>query len=167
MTDTPVRARLVGLQIGAVLVALVAAVVLLTLWFYVHAEQAAAARDLRAAARTMSPGDTSPGFLVIVERGDTTVTDGFPRGLPDDADLERARRDSRPRQHDVEVDGHTYAVRTQTRGDTVVQVAMDRSSAEVTTRRVITALALAGGIGVVMAAFVAAWFARRAVPRSE
>lgn len=162
MSDIPARARRLGLQIAAVLIALLAVVVLLTLWFYERNEHAAADRDLRAAVRSMTPGDTLPGFWVVTERAHTTVTDSFPRGLPVEADLDRVRSDNRPRQREVDAGGHTYFVRTAPRGDVVVQVAMDRTGAEETTRRVITALALAGGVGVVLAAAVAAWLARRA-----
>src|SRR4051795_11768087 len=162
MTEVPTRARILGLQIAAVLVALLVVVLLLTLWIYERNEQAAAHRDLRAAAQSMVPGDTRPGFWVVIERGRTTVTDSFPRGLPDEADLDSVRADHLPRQREIDVNGHTYFVRTEPRVDAVAQVAMDRTGAEETTRRLITALVLAGAAGVVMAGAVAVWLARRA-----
>jgi len=99
----------------------------------------------------MVPGDTVPGFWVVIERGRTTVTDSFPHGLPDEADVSSVREDRLPRQREVTINGHTYFLRTEVRGSAVAQVAMDRSSAETTTRRLVLALALAGGAGVVMA----------------
>src|SRR3954463_14224443 len=136
----PATNRRMGLQIAAVLVAMLAVVGLLTLWFFERNQRAAADRDLRAAAQSMVPGDTSPGFWVVIERGRTTVTDSFPRGLPDEADLDRVRADHLPRQREIDVNGHTYFVRTEPRVDAVAQVAMDRTGAEETTRRLITAL---------------------------
>jgi hypothetical protein len=150
-----------GLQIAAVLVAMLAVVGLLTLWFFERNQRAAADRDLRAAAASMVPGDTAPGFWVVIERGRTTVTDSFPRGLPDEFDLDSVRRDHLPRQRELSVNGHTYLIRTEMRRAAVAQVAMDRTSAQETTERLIAALALAGVVGVVMAATVAVWLARR------
>jgi hypothetical protein len=115
----------------------------------------------------MVPGDRSPGFWVVVERGRTTVTDSFPRGLPVQADLDSVGADHLPRQHEVRVDQHTYVVRTQVRGQAVAQVAMDRTGAQAASRRAITAVALAGGVGVVMAAAIAVWLAKRVTAQSS
>ena len=159
--DIPAVARRLDLQIAAVLIAMLAVVSLLTLTLYENSEHAAADRQLRYAARTMVPGDTRPGFWVVIERGRTTVTDSFPRGLPYEADLGSVRADHLPRQREVTTGGHTYLVRTQERANAVAQVAMDRSGAERTRRRLIGSLAIAGAVGAAMAIGVAVWVARR------
>lgn len=163
MTDPARRARLLGLQIGAVLLALVGAVGLLALVLYETNEHDEAERVLREAAQTLTPADAEPGFWVVeIAPTHRRATGGLPEGLPLEDDVDRVREDGRARQREVELSSGTFFVRTLRRDSSVVQVVMDRTAAERAGDQVLSALLVAGGLGVLLAAAAAALLARRA-----
>ncbi len=157
------RSRRLGLQTGVLIVALLAVVGLLAFVLYERTEHRAAYATLRLAATDAVDGALPPDLLGVVDGpGGRTASTPLPAGLPVEADLARVAADGRARQQEVSVGGRDYFVRTQRTGDTVVQVALDRTAAETASRRILEALLLAGGVGVLLAAAAAAMLARRA-----
>ena len=168
--NTPRRAGVrLGLQIGAVLVALLAVVSILALVLYERAEHADADRTLRQAAAELEPGENLPDFFVVLRDADghITTSEDLPAGMPVQPDLDRVVADGRARQREVDAGNKDLFVRTELRGDGVVQVALDRTKAEASSGRLVTALLVAGLIGVLLAAGLAALLARRAMEPLE
>ncbi len=163
--DVRARSRRLGLQIAVLLVALLAVVGVVAYRLYERAETATAEVTLADAAEHLSPGEEDDGFWVVLERATGRVTTpGLPSGLPDEEDLARVAEDGRARQEEVRAGGRTYFLRTEVRsGGQVVQVAMDRTRAEEASGRLALSLLLAGGVGVLLAAAVAALLARRSL----
>lgn len=157
-------ARRLGLQVAALIVALLAVVGLLAVTLYERAEHDAAERALREAAAVSTVADAPPGFWVVQEdiRG-RKASAGLPDGLPDEEDLVAVLADGRARQHELEVGEDTYFLRTERRGATVVQVAMDRTEAEHASARLVTAVLWAGALGVALSAALATVLARRSI----
>jgi two-component system OmpR family sensor kinase len=168
--NTPRRAGVrLGLQIGAVLVALLAVVSVLALVLFERAEHADADRTLRQAAEELEPGETLPDFFVVLRAPDGHVATSadLPAAMPVQPDLDRVVADGRARQREVDAGDKDLFVRTEQRGDGVVQVALDRTKAEASSGRLVTALLVAGLIGVLLAAASAALLARRAMEPLE
>jgi signal transduction histidine kinase len=168
--NTPRRAGVrLGLQIGAVLVALLAGVSFLALLLFERAEHADADRTLRQAADELEPGEKLPDFFVVLRDpdGHLATSADIPAGMPVQPDLDRVVADGRPRQREVDAGDKDLFVRTERRGDGVVQVALDRTKAEASSGRLVTALLVAGLIGVLLAAGLAALLARRAMEPLE
>ena len=168
--NTPRRAGVrLGLQIGAVLVALLAVVSILALVLFERAEHADADRTLRQAAAELEPGENLPDFFVVLRDADGRITksEDLPAGMPVQPDLDRVVADGRARQREVDAGDKDLFVRTELRGDGVVQVALDRTKAEASSGRLVTALLVAGLIGVLLAAGLAALLARRAMEPLE
>lgn len=108
--------------------------------------------------------DPPAGIWLVVRRGgQTATTPHLPRGLPDEATLEAVATDGVSRTVDVHAGRHEYRVRTDRRGDEVVQAALDLRYAHDERERLVLVLLLAGGIGLVLAGLTGAWVARRAV----
>ncbi len=156
------RSRRLALQVVVLIVALLAAVALLALWLYERTEHRELDATLRAATATYTPADAPPGFWVLLEQGSTRTQSGpTPSGLPDERDLAAVAADGRARQHEFSADDRQYFVRTAAREDGVVQVVVDRTSAETASGRLVRALLLASAIGVLLAGAVAAALTRR------
>ena len=169
MTDVHRRARYLGLQLAGLIVAMLAIVSLLTLTVYERTEHRDANATLRAAASTLSVDQVPPGFWMLVDAPPGTsgpperLSGPSPAGLPVASDLTRVRADGRPRQRELSTASGTWFVRTERRGPAVVQVAMDRSTSEKATRRVVSALLVSGILGVLLAGGIAALLAHRAI----
>jgi len=128
------------------------------------------ARDRLADAVTTTPHQARGEHLWVVTSGPAgeRVPRGTPEGLPFEPDLALVARDGRARQSEVEVCGRIFFVRTVRRGDEVLQAIMDQTAAEEASGRLALSLLAAGGVGVVLAAAVAAVLARRTLePVSE
>ncbi|TDV44123.1 sensor histidine kinase [Actinophytocola oryzae] len=108
--------------------------------------------------------DPPAGVWLTVRRGGRTVsTPRSPRGLPDEASLGAVAADGMSRTVDVHSGHHEYRVRTDRRGDAVVQAALDLRYAHEERDRLLQVLLLAGGVGLLIAGLTGAWVARRAV----
>ena len=108
--------------------------------------------------------DPPAGIWLVVRRdGRTATTPHLPPGLPDEATLEAVATDGVSRTVDVHAGRHEYRVRTDRRGDEVVQAALDLRYAHDERERLVLVLLLAGGVGLVLAGLTGAWVARRAV----
>ena len=155
----------IGLQTGILVVGCLLVVGALLFAVYERAADAASDRLLRdATAHIDSPREAPPGVRVaVVTPSRRSVSTGMPAGFPDERQLAATRRDGRVRQLDIVRDGDEYTVRTAKVGDRVTQAVLDRHELEEERGRILTALLVAGAVGVVLAALVAAWMARRAV----
>ncbi len=164
MTSPRVGVRL-GLQIGSLVVTLLVVVGALALVLFERSEHADAEVTLRQAAEQLTPAETPPGFWVVqrTEGGSVTTSPDLPSALPLQPDLDRVVADGRARQREVDAGDLELFVRTQVRGDDVVQVAMDRTAAEKSSGRLVRALLVAGVLGVLLAAGLAVLLARRSL----
>jgi signal transduction histidine kinase len=154
-----------GLQSGLLVVGCLFVVGGLLFAVYERAADAASDRLLRdATSHIDSASEAPPGVRVVVvtPRG-RTVSPGMPAGLPDEAQLAATGRDGRTRQADVVVTGDHYTLRTARVGTRVTQAVLDRHEAQEERGRILSSLLVAGVAGVLLAALVAAWLARRTV----
>ena len=167
MTRGDVRStsRLLGVQTGLLVLGVLAVVSAVLVLSYSRAS-AEDTRGLlnRTIANIDKANEAPPGVLVaVVTAHGRSVSAAMPPGLPDEPMIAAVRRDGRARQVDVRVHGHDFTVRTARVADRVTQAVVDRQPAEKERERVLTALLEAGGVGVLLAALVAGWLARRAV----
>jgi signal transduction histidine kinase len=157
--------RRLGLQTGLLVVGCVLVVGSLLFGIYERAASSATDQQLvDATARIDRPAEAPPGIrVVIVTPHGTLASPGLGGALPDRAALAAVARDGRTRQSDVDSAGHAYTIRTARVGDRVVQAILDGQQAEEERERILTALLIASGVGVLLAGLVAAWLAHRAV----
>ena len=154
-----------GLQAGLLVVGCLLVVGALVFVVYERAADHAANQLLSDTTNNIdSASEAPPGVRVVVvtPRG-RSVSPEMPTGLPDEGQLAATTRDHQTRQVDVVLRGDHYTVRTAARGDRVTQAVLDRHEADEQRGRILTSLLIAGGAGVLLAALVAAWLARRTV----
>ena len=157
--------RRLGVQTALLLLG---CVVLVGITVYVVVERASAA-DARQAVRSASahvdaPAEAPRGVQVVIEEGgqrrtSTDVPDGFP--LEDD--LAATAADGSARERQVRRGDDHYLVRTEKVGDRVTQAIFDREEYEAERHRLVLALLVAGGVGVVLSALVGFVLARRSL----
>ena len=154
-----------GLQTGLLMVAVIAIVFAVLFLLYERAADTAALETLRDATAHIDRADEAPPgmHVVVVTPGSRSVTRGMPKGLPDEAALARVQRDGGAVEEDVVVHGDHYTVRTARVGDRVTQAVVDAHEVQEQKSRIVTSLLVAGGVGVLLAALVATWMARRAM----
>lgn len=159
-----------GLQAGLLVVGCLVIVGALIFVVYERAADSAADQLLEDTTSNIdAASEAPPGVLVaVVTPAGRSVSPEMPEGLPDEEQIAATTRDGKTRQVDLERDGDTYTVRTAAVGDRVTQAVLDRHEAEEQRGRILTALLTAGVAGVLLAALVAAWLARRTVrPMAE
>jgi len=155
-----------GLQAGLLLVGCLLVVGTVLFVVYERAAAEAANQLLRDATTNIdAAAEAPPGVRVVVVTGDglRSVSPGMPRGLPDEQQIAATLGDGRTRQVDVVRGGNSYTVRTAKVSERVTQAVLDRREAQEERGRILTALLTAGLVGVLLAALVAAWLARRTV----
>ena len=157
--------RRLGLQTAAlvlVCLTLVGAVVVLVV---VRGQAADGERLLEATARSIDDVHDAPAgmWVTVAGPGGLEVSSDMPAGLPDLAVMGEVARSGESRWTQVTVDGKDLAVFTARSRDRTVQVALDPGAAHEEIERLVTALLVAGGVGVVLAGLGGTWLARRAV----
>jgi signal transduction histidine kinase len=154
-----------GLQAGLLVVGCLLAVGALVFVVHERAADAAANQLLRDATTSIDAASEAPlGVRVTVVTGaGRSTSEGMPAGLPDEKQLAATVRDGRPRQSNVVVGHDAYTIRTAAVPGRVTQAVLDRHELDEERGRILTALFTAGVLGVVLAALVAAWLARRTV----
>jgi two-component system, OmpR family, sensor kinase len=154
-----------GLQAGLLVVGCLFAVGTLLFVVYERAADSAANQLLSDTTNNIdAANEAPPGVRVVVVTAEgRSVSAGMPEGLPDEAQIAATTRDGRTRQVDVSRGGDTYTVRTAAVDGRITQAILDRHEAEEERGRILTALLTAGVAGVLLAALVAAWLARRTV----
>jgi two-component system OmpR family sensor kinase len=154
-----------GLQAGLLVVGCLLAVGALLFAVYERAAADAADQLLRDATTKIDvASEAPPGVrVVVVTPQGRSLSTGMPEGLPDEEQIAATTRDGQTRETDV-VRGHdTYTIRTAAVDGRVTQAVLDRHEADEERGRILTALLTAGVLGVLLAALVAAWLARRTV----
>jgi two-component system, OmpR family, sensor kinase len=117
-----------------------------------------------AIAKADDVTDPPAGVWLVMRRGGRTVaTPHLPHGLPDEAALDAVAAGGASREGDVHVGRREYRVRTERRGDDVVQAALDLRYAHEERDRLLQVLLIGGAIGLVLAGLTGAWIGRRAV----
>ena len=158
-------ARRLGLQAGALIITCLLAVALVQ-WVLVDRSTSSAARsrlaDVTASIDkpTEAPRDV---FVTIADSRGTSSSPNLPAGFPVQGDLTSVRRTGIASERSLSILGHEYLVRTERSGTRVIQAALDKQPIEDESRRFIAGLLWAGLFGVVLAALMAFWLARRAV----
>ncbi|WP_084532410.1 sensor histidine kinase [Nocardia miyunensis] len=155
----------IGLQSAAavlVTVVLLSAAAILVVLHTQHDDQ----NTLLGTAIAQADDVTDPPagtWLVLRRDGRTQASPGLPPGLPDHEALDQVQVDGISRTADIHAHLREYRVRTERHSDEVVQAAMDLSQAHRERSRLVEALLVTGGAGLVLAALTGAWVARRAV----
>jgi two-component system, OmpR family, sensor kinase len=158
-----------GAQAGLTVAAIVALLVGVAVLVVLHSQQIDAQSLVRDTANRADDVNDPPSDVWMVLRTPTgqTATRNIPPGLPDRAALDRVAANPDPAAVDVEsrnIDGRDYLIRTQRRPKGVlVQVALDRRADYMAEERLLGALVLSGGLGLVLAALAGAWLGSRAV----
>lgn len=163
-------ARRIGIQAGVLIVLCLVAVALVQAAL-VERSAVSAARSRLADVTTSidKPREAPRDVLVTIKdtSGEHSTTD-LPNGLPEQRDITEVGRTGVTRERSLKVTGHEYLVRTERSGDRVIQAALDRQPIEDESHRLIGGLVWAGLFGVLLAALMAYWLARRAVaPMAE
>lgn len=156
-----------GLQIGVCVAVIVAVLSGLAVLIVLRSQESAAITLLtQAAQRADDVGDPpAGGWLIIVDPHGTSATPGLPGVLPDRAALTRVTATGVPEMDMVEGGEAGYQVYTQRRGAETVQAALDLRANHDERERLLAAMLVSGGVGLMLAAVVGAWFGRRsAVP---
>lgn len=159
---TALRMGLQSALVVAVAVVLLCGVAVLVVLREQHTQEANLM--VTAIARADDVDDPPDGMWLVLQRGpQRAVSRGVPPGLPDDRDLTATAADGATRDRDVHLDRGEYAVRTQKRGETVVQAIMDLRAAHAERDRLLQALIATGLAGLVLAGVAGVWLGRRAV----
>lgn len=154
-----------GLQAGLLVVGCLLVVGALLFVVYERTSDAAADQLLRDTTSNIdAASEAPPGVLVaVVTPQGRSVSPGMPEGLPDEEQIAATTADGNTRQADIERGGDSYTVRTAAVDGRVTQAILDRHERGEERGRILTALLTAGVAGVLLAALVAAWLARRTV----
>ncbi|OZB80486.1 MAG: hypothetical protein B7X41_17845 [Microbacterium sp. 14-71-5] len=160
-------ARRLGWQTAVVVLASVVLMAAVVLVAVLRGQARDAEAKLEQVAHSIDDTrDVPPGLWVTVMStvdGSMTSSPGLPQGLPDVGALS-AVAEGRPEVRSTVATGEgSVPVVTVERDRMVVQVAVDPNEKHDELERLLTALAFAGGTGVVLAGVAGAWFGRRAV----
>ncbi|MFD2420603.1 sensor histidine kinase [Amycolatopsis pigmentata] len=159
---TALRMGLQSALVVAVAVVLLCGVAVLVVLRDQHAQEANLM--VTTIARADDVDDPPDGMWLVLQRGSQrAVSRGVPPGLPESGDLSATAADGLTRDRDVHLDRAEYAVRTQKRGDAVVQAIMDLRAAHAERDRLVEALVATGLVGLVIAGVAGVWLGRRAV----
>ena len=99
----------------------------------------------------------------VLMDGELRLSANLPPGLPIRSILDQVQARGGTDRRDIHLGDHRYALLTVAESDTVVQAVYTLDELYAERQRVLIALGVAGGIGVLLATLVAAWLARRAV----
>ncbi|NKQ57391.1 HAMP domain-containing histidine kinase [Amycolatopsis sp. K13G38] len=113
-----------------------------------------------AIQRADDVSDPPAGTWLIAQRdGVIVASPGLPKGLPDMTALNQGIAGT----EDYRVHEREYRVRTEPRGDIVIQAVLDLRSAHEERGRLLQGLLIAGAAGLLLAALTGAWVGRRSV----
>lgn len=160
----------IGLQTGALVLGVLAVVGVVFWLLYGQAVDRAERSLLTNTARGVDrPQEAPPGVWVTVqEHGRMESSSDLPAQLPDRAAIAKVERDGGSVESRVNTPNGGYLVRTERVGDRITQASIDLRDRKEESERVATAILFSSGVGVLLAAFVAAWLASRSVrPMAE
>ncbi|MEV4109535.1 HAMP domain-containing sensor histidine kinase [Nonomuraea sp. NPDC049695] len=154
--------RRLTVQVAGAIFVLLTLVGVLVYCFMVHQQADSAQRDLAAAVTRASIAHPPPCvWLSELRDGAVWSSPGTPEELP--VRLADLAAGSPSRVEEVEVAGHAYLIRTQRRGDTTVQAAMDLRYQVEERRRLLRTLGGAQVAGLLAALLVGQVISRRAI----
>ncbi len=184
-TDLRRTAWRIGLQTAGLLIACLLVVSTVVYVAVVRSQEEHLSQTLTDAVAAAAPGDQDRDpdgddrrfrlrlqggtFTAVLHDGEVTTSEQLPPGLPDVAVMEQVRSSGVEDRRRVDLSTGPYEVLTVPRGDDVVVQAMASLLEQHQEReRIIGALAVAGGAGLVLATLAAVVLARRAVtPMSQ
>jgi signal transduction histidine kinase len=155
----------IGLQTAAAVAVTVVVLCALAIFAVLHSQHEGQNTLLDTAiAHADDVSDPPAGVWLIVDHAAGRATSpGLPAGFPDEAPIRSTAADRATRVADVRVRDREYLVRTQAHGSGAVQAVLDLGAAHVERDRLLQALLISGGAGLVLAGVAGAWLARRAV----
>ncbi|HEY3683173.1 MAG TPA: HAMP domain-containing sensor histidine kinase [Streptosporangiaceae bacterium] len=160
--------RTLTVQLAAAVTLVVAIVGALVFVTMLTGQRADTERDLRYVIARGSVASPPPCVWMFAVDGRTTRrTPNAPAALPLRADLGRVARDGRVRVTDARAGGVAYTVRTERRGGTVMQAAVDLRYQVQERRRLLIALAVAELGGLIAAVVTGQALSRRAIAPLE
>jgi len=154
-----------GLQTALLLLG---CVVLVAITVFLVADKSAA-NEGRQAVRSASanvdkPQEAPRGVAVVIDKGGRRLTSAdLPEGFPVESDLSATREDGVARERLVRRGSDRYLVRTERVGDRVNQAIYDQEEYEAERHRLLVALFVAGGVGVLLSAAAGVVLARRSL----
>ena len=158
--------RRLGLQAAAIVSIIVFTLTATAVLVVLHSQRNEANTLLeQALARAIDVLDPPAGVWLIARVPDGTImaTPQLPAGLGDLTSLQRTAATGVSEAFDRHVDGQEYRVRTVRRADGVTLEAILNLRANHTEQnRLVTAMLLAGGLGLLLAAAAGAWLGARA-----
>jgi signal transduction histidine kinase len=184
-TDLRRTAWRIGLQTAGLLIACLLVVSTVVYVAVVRSQEDHLSQTLADAVAAAAPGDQDRDrdgddrrfrlrlqggtFTAVLHDGEVTTSEQLPPGLPDVAVMEQVRSSGVEDRRRVDLSTGPYELLTVPRGDDVVVQAMASLLEQHQEReRIIGALAVAGGAGLVLATLAAVVLARRAVtPMSQ
>ncbi|WP_456786962.1 sensor histidine kinase [Cellulomonas sp. P5_C5] len=154
-----------GLQIAALVLVVLGAVSATVLVVVSRSQHAAGLSQISAAVHSVDDAhDAPPGMWVaVVRHGALETSADMPTGLPDVDALRDAAQSTTDLRTTVSTSAGEVTVVTGRSRDRVVQAALDPRAGHEERERLLTALLVAGGVGVALAGLGGAWLARRAV----
>ena len=158
-------ARRITLQTAALFAVCLVAIGALAAFFILRAQTADAQRQLRAAVVDTDAITDPPAGIVIYQSADGRVQSSAQlHGHPlDAAAVNRVAAGGPTVTGEVTAQGRQYQLRTARRGAVTVQAALDLTDQNRERHRLIEGLAVAGGVGIVIAIAIGSITARRAV----
>jgi signal transduction histidine kinase len=160
----------IGLQTGALVLGVLAVVGGVFWVLYGQAVDRAESSLLTNTARGVDrPQEAPPGVWVTVkDHGQMQSSSDLPAQLPDMSAIAQVERNGGSVVSRVHGPEGNYLVRTERVGDRITQAALDLRDRQDESDRVGTAILFSAGVGVLLAAIVAAWLASRSVrPMAE
>ncbi|MGN6722902.1 MAG: sensor histidine kinase [Marmoricola sp.] len=160
----------IGLQTGALVLGVLVVVGGVFWLLYGQAVDRAESSLLTNAAHGVDrPQEAPPGVWVTVKQhGQMQSSSDLPAQLPDRSAIAQVERDGGSVVSRVHGPDGTYLVRTERVGDRITQASLDLRDRQDESERVATAILFSAGVGVLLAAIVAAWLASRSVrPMAE
>ncbi|MEN3537972.1 HAMP domain-containing sensor histidine kinase [Microbispora sp. ZYX-F-249] len=156
--------RRITAQVAAVFTLAIALLGAMVYCVVVAEQDATARRDLAVAAMS-APMDHPPPCVWLFElRADTVRSSpGAPAGLPVRETLDRVAADGRTRVDVADIGGHTYLVRTQRRGDVLLQAVRDLYYPVTERQRLLRTLCAAEVAALLAALLIGQVLARRAI----
>ncbi|WP_051640395.1 cell wall metabolism sensor histidine kinase WalK [Cellulomonas sp. URHE0023] len=154
-----------GLQVAGLVLVVLAAVSTTVLVIVIRSQHAAGVSQILAAVHSVDDVHDAPAgmWVAVAHHGALETSADMPTGLPDLDALREVAAGGSDVRTTVPTSAGEVTVVTGLSGDRVVQAALDPRTGHEERERLVAALLLAGGLGVVLAGFGGAWLARRAV----
>ncbi|MBB1159543.1 sensor histidine kinase [Amycolatopsis dendrobii] len=154
-----------GLQVGLSVAAIVVLLSGLAVFMVLRSQQDDVTTLLQQAVSQADDVQDPPAgvWLAIQGPGGLTATPGAPAVLPDRAALANVAETGVARTDEVRGGGAVYQVYTQRRDTQLVQAGLDLRSNNDERERLLAAMLVSGGLGLLLAVGAGVWLGRRAV----